>query len=161
MIIKKMIYPDASGYRESLYPDALGYRESWYPDASWLIWTNQSSRRQSCCSDWSKSRYDASGTTIHGTPTRRGTVFCWYPDASGYYDSRYPDASGYIVFLIIIGTFHWLTSLIQDIALEQKPKACLSSFPFPKWCKQLGNISVPKCKWLCNFINCILLPFHV
>ena len=48
------------------------------------------------------------GTTIHGSLTRRGTLFCWFPDASGNYNSWFPDASGNLVFLIIIGTFHWL-----------------------------------------------------
>ena len=48
----------------------------------------------SCCSDWSNY---ASGN--------RESMF---PDASGNHDSRYPDASGNIVFLIIIGTVHWL-----------------------------------------------------
>ena len=36
MIIKKTMYPDASGYRESWHPDASGYRDSRYPDASYL-----------------------------------------------------------------------------------------------------------------------------
>ena len=71
-----------------------------------LTWTNQSSRIVSCCSDWSN---DASGN--------RESMF---PDASGNHDSRYPDASGNIVFLIIIGTVHWLHSThkyIHDLTL--------------------------------------------
>ena len=36
MIIKKTMYPDASGYRESWYPDASGNLVLRFPDASYL-----------------------------------------------------------------------------------------------------------------------------
>ena len=78
--------PTRRGTGKTWFPDASGYRESWYPDASYL--DLDQSEQQDCL------------------------LLLWLVqinhDASGYLVLRFPDASRNLVFLIIIGTLHWL-----------------------------------------------------